>query len=99
MKGGVGKTRVTRRGGVGVRRAAQAARDRYRRQPDLRWAGRLIDPRTQTSVREFLAAENLVDYPKARFYTGQNKQGLEVLAGNQNVANPMALEAMTFTRP
>ena len=58
---------------------------------------RLIDPRVQTSLRDFLAADDLVDYPRARFYTGQNKQGLEVLAGNQNVANPMALEARTFT--
>jgi MinD-like ATPase involved in chromosome partitioning or flagellar assembly len=38
-----------------------------------------------------------VDYPRARFYTGQNKQGLEVLAGNQNVANPMHLDAINFT--
>jgi MinD-like ATPase involved in chromosome partitioning or flagellar assembly len=97
VKGGVGKTRVT--AGVGSVFAE------FRGQPVIAvdanptygGLGRLIDPRTQTSVREFLAAEDLVDYPKARFYTGRNKQGLEVLAGNQNVANPLTLEAKTFT--
>ena len=97
VKGGVGKTRLT--AGVGSVFAE------FRGQPVIAidanptygGLGRLIDPSTQTSVREFLAAEDLVDYPKARFYTGRNKQGLEVLAGNQNVANPMALQASTFT--
>jgi MinD-like ATPase involved in chromosome partitioning or flagellar assembly len=32
-----------------------------------------------------------------RHHTGKNKQGLEVLAGNQNLANPFALDADTFT--
>ena len=97
VKGGVGKTRVTAAVGsvfAELRKQPVIAIDAN---PTYGGLGRLIDPRTQTSVREFLAAENLVDYPKARFYTGQNKQGLEVLAGNQNVANPMALEAKTFT--
>jgi MinD-like ATPase involved in chromosome partitioning or flagellar assembly len=97
VKGGVGKTRVT--AGVGsvfaeLRKQPVIAIDAN---PTYGGLGRLIDPRTQTSVREFLAADDLVDYPKARFYTGQNKQGLEVLAGNQNVANPLALEGRTFT--
>jgi MinD-like ATPase involved in chromosome partitioning or flagellar assembly len=97
VKGGVGKTRVT--AGVGSVFAE------FRGQPVIAidanptygGLGRLIDPQAQTSVRDFLAAEDLVDYPKARFFTGRNKQGLEVLAGNQNVANPMALETKTFT--
>ena len=97
VKGGVGKTRVT--AGVGSVFAE------FRGQPVIAidanptygGLGRLIDPQAQTSVRDFLAAEDLVDYPKARFFTGRNKQGLEVLAGNQNVANPMALDAKTFT--
>jgi MinD-like ATPase involved in chromosome partitioning or flagellar assembly len=97
VKGGVGKTRVT--AGVGsvfaeMRGQPVIAIDAN---PTYGGLGRLIDPRTQTSVREFLAAEDLVDYPKARFYTGRNKQGLEVLAGNQNVANPLTLQAKTFT--
>ncbi len=97
VKGGVGKTRVT--AGVGsvfaeLRKQPVLAIDAN---PTYGGLGRLIDPRIQTSVRDFLAAEDLVDYPRARFYTGQNKQGLEVLAGNQNVANPMALGARTFT--
>jgi MinD-like ATPase involved in chromosome partitioning or flagellar assembly len=97
VKGGVGKTRVT--AGVGsvfaeLRKQPVIAIDAN---PTYGGLGRLIDPRIQTSVRDFLAAEDLIDYPRARYYTGQNKQGLEVLAGNQNVANPMALEARTFT--
>jgi len=97
VKGGVGKTRVT--AGVGsvfaeIRKQPVIAIDAN---PTYGGLGRLIDPTIQTSVRDFLAADDLVDYPRARFYTGQNKQGLEVLAGNQNVANPMALEARTFT--
>lgn len=97
VKGGVGKTRVT--AGVGsvfaeLRKQPVIAIDAN---PTYGGLGRLIDPTIQTSVRDFLAAEDLIDYPRARYYTGQNKQGLEVLAGNQNVANPMALEARTFT--
>jgi MinD-like ATPase involved in chromosome partitioning or flagellar assembly len=97
VKGGVGKTRVT--AGVGsvfaeLRKQPVIAIDAN---PTYGGLGRLIDPTTRTSVRDFLAAEDLVDYPRARFYTGQNKQGLEVLAGNQNVANPLAFEARTFT--
>jgi MinD-like ATPase involved in chromosome partitioning or flagellar assembly len=97
VKGGVGKTRVT--AGVGSVFAEQRKQPviAIDANPTYGGLGRLIDPKTLTSVREFLAAEDVVDYPKARFYTGQNKQGLEVLAGNQNVANPMALEATTFT--
>jgi MinD-like ATPase involved in chromosome partitioning or flagellar assembly len=97
VKGGVGKTRVT--AGVGsvfaeLRKQPVIAIDAN---PTYGGLGRLIDPTIRTSVRDFLAAEDLVDYPRARSYTGQNRQGLEVLAGNQNVANPMALEARTFT--
>ena len=97
VKGGVGKTRVT--AGVGsvfaeLRKQPVIAIDAN---PTYGGLARLIDPKIQTSLRDFLAADDLVDYPRARFYTGQNKQGLEVLAGNQNVANPMALEARTFT--
>jgi MinD-like ATPase involved in chromosome partitioning or flagellar assembly len=96
VKGGVGKTRVT--AGVGsvfaeLRKQPVIAIDAN---PTYGGLGRLIDPRIQTSMRDFLAAEDLVDYPRARYYTGQNRQGLEVLAGNQNVANPMAMEARTF---
>ena len=97
VKGGVGKTRLI--AGVGsvfaeLRKQPVIAIDAN---PTYGGLARLIDPRIQTSLRDFLTADDLVDYPRARFYTGQNKQGLEVLAGNQNVANPMALEARTFT--
>ena len=65
--------------------------------PPTAVSGRFVDPKALTSIRDFLAAKDVVvDYPKARHFTGQNKQGLEVLAGNQNVANPMDLDATTF---
>jgi MinD-like ATPase involved in chromosome partitioning or flagellar assembly len=60
--------------------------------------GRLIDPDTRSSIREFIADPKVTSsYPKTRCHTGKNKQGLEVLAGNQNLANPFALDADTFT--
>ncbi len=97
VKGGVGKSRIT--AGVGsifaeLRKQPVIAIDAN---PTYGGLGRLIDPTVQASMRDFLAAKDLVDYPRARFYTGQNKQGLEVLAGNQNVADPMHLDAVNFT--
>ena len=44
-----------------------------------------------TTLREFMADDQVNTYPMARSYTGKNRQGLEVLPGNQNVANPMVL--------
>jgi len=44
-----------------------------------------------------MADAQMVAYPKARSYTGKNPKGLEVLAGNQNMANPLALSAKLFT--
>ena len=98
VKGGVGKTRVT--AGVGTVFAGRAQRSTVIAiDADTTYGGlgRFVDPKALTSIRDFLAAkERVVDYPKARRFTGQNKQGLEVLAGNQNVANPMDLDATTF---
>ncbi|WP_223163960.1 MinD/ParA family ATP-binding protein, partial [Mycobacterium simiae] len=96
VKGGVGKTRMI--AAVGsvfgtLRNEPVIAIDAN---PTYGGLGRLIDPKAAASVREFLAAEDLVEYPKARAYTGRNKQGLEVLTGNQNVANPLALTPATF---
>jgi MinD-like ATPase involved in chromosome partitioning or flagellar assembly len=60
--------------------------------------GRLIDPGARSSIREFVAdAKVTSSYPMVRYHTGKNKQGLEVLAGNQNLANPFALDSDTFT--
>ena len=58
--------------------------------------GRVIDPTASASIREFLADASLQTYPMARHYTGKNKEGLEVLAANQNVANPFDLSPAAF---
>jgi len=97
VKGGVGKTRVA--AGVGTVFAAERGEHPIAIDADTTYGGlgRFVDPKALTSIRDFLAAKDVVvDYPKARHFTGQNKQGLEVLAGNQNVANPMELDAATF---
>jgi MinD-like ATPase involved in chromosome partitioning or flagellar assembly len=95
--GGIGKTRTT--AGIGTVFAL------YRSEPVLAIdanptygnLGRLIDPGATASIREFMADPEMVAYPKARSYTGKNPQGLEVLAGNQNMANPLFLSASMFT--
>ena len=97
VTGGIGKTRTT--AGIGTAFAL------YRTEPVVAIdanptygnLGRLIDPHATASIREFMADTQMVAYPKARSYTGKNPKGLEVLAGNQNMANPLALSAKLFT--
>ena len=97
VTGGVGKTRTT--AGIGTAFAL------YRTEPVVAIdanptygnLGRLIDPHATASIREFMEDTQMVAYPKARSYTGKNPKGLEVLAGNQNMANPLALSAKLFT--
>jgi MinD-like ATPase involved in chromosome partitioning or flagellar assembly len=98
IKGGVGKTRIS--AGLGT------VYGTYRTEPVIALdanptygnLGRLIDPNARSSIREFIAdAKVTSSYPMARYHTGKNKQGLEVLAGNQNLANAFALDADTFT--
>ena len=91
IKGGVGKTRTT--AGFGTVYAT------YRTEPVIAMdanptygsLGRLVDPRPPRRSASSWPTSRSSTYPKARSYTGKNKQGLEVLAGNQNVANPLAL--------
>ena len=97
VTGGIGKTRTT--AGIGTAFAL------YRTEPVVAIdanptygnLGRLIDPYATASIREFMADTQMVAYPKARSYTGKNPKGLEVLAGNQNMANPLVLSAKLFT--
>jgi len=96
VRGGVGKTHTT--AGVGTAFAT------YRTEPVIAIdanptygsLGRVVDPTASASIREFLADANLQTYPMARHYTGKNKEGLEVLAANQNVANPFDLSPQAF---
>ncbi|OSC20295.1 hypothetical protein B8W69_28980 [Mycobacterium vulneris] len=97
VKGGVGKTRVT--AGVGTVFAAERNQQVLAIDADTTYGGlgRFVDPKALSSLGDLLAAQDMVvDYPKARHFTGQNKQGLEVLPGNQNVANPMELNKKVF---
>jgi MinD-like ATPase involved in chromosome partitioning or flagellar assembly len=95
-RGGVGKTRTA--AGLGTAYAS------HRKEPVIAidanptygGLGRLVDPTATASIREFLADTSVVSYPRARHYTGQNKQGLEVLGANQNVANPLHLSPQLF---
>jgi MinD-like ATPase involved in chromosome partitioning or flagellar assembly len=97
IKGGVGKTRTA--AGIGTVYAT------YRTEPVLALdanptygsLGRIIDARATASIREYMSDEQVNTYPKARSYTGKNRQGLEVLPANQNVANPLALSDQLFT--
>jgi MinD-like ATPase involved in chromosome partitioning or flagellar assembly len=96
VKGGVGKTRTT--AGVGTVFA------KFRTEPVIAIdanptygsLGSVIDPSTVASVRDWISDDQLTTYPMARRHTGKNHEGLEVLAGNQNVANPLALDADVF---
>lgn len=96
VRGGVGKTRTT--AGLGTAFAT------YRTEPVIAIdanptygsLGRVVDPAASASIREFLADASLQTYPMARHYTGKNKEGLEVLAANQNVANPFDLSPGAF---
>ncbi|WP_101953478.1 MinD/ParA family protein [Mycobacterium intracellulare] len=96
IKGGVGKTRVT--AGVGTVFAFERGQPVLAIDADTYGGlGRFVDPKALNSIGDLLAAkEVVVDYPKARHYTGKNPQGLEVLPGNQNVANPMNLNKDVF---
>jgi MinD-like ATPase involved in chromosome partitioning or flagellar assembly len=97
VKGGVGKTRVT--AGVGSVFALERGQPvlAIDGNPTYGNLGRYIDSTAWTTLRDFLGSKDqVVDYPTARRFTGRNKQGLEVLAGNQNTSSPMELEDGTF---
>jgi MinD-like ATPase involved in chromosome partitioning or flagellar assembly len=96
IKGGVGKTRITAGVGTAVRMFRKEPVIAIDANPTYGGLGRLTDPRAALGIKEFLADNRMTGYTRARQYTGQNPQGLEVLAGNQNVANPVALSPEGF---
>jgi MinD-like ATPase involved in chromosome partitioning or flagellar assembly len=96
IKGGVGKTRVTAGAGTAFRKFRKEPVIAIDANPTYGGLGRLVDPRAAKGIREFLSDPRMTGYTRARQYTGQNPQGLEVLAGNQNVANPLALSPERF---
>lgn len=89
--GGVGKTRLTAGLGTAYRMFRSDPVLAIDGNPTYGQLGRLIDSNASMSVRDFLTEPYLHTYPKARQYTGQNRWGLEVLAGNQNMRNPLSL--------
>ena len=95
-RGGVGKTRTAAGLGTAYARHRKEPVIAIDANPTYGGLGRLIDPTASASIREFLADASVVSYPRARHYTGQNKQGLEVLGANQNVANPLHLSPQLF---
>lgn len=97
IRGGVGKTRTT--AGVGTAYAIHRKNEpvlAIDANPTYGALGRFIDPTATASIRDFLAEKKLDNYPMARHYTGKNTPGLEVLGGNQNVANPFDLSPQAF---
>lgn len=96
MKGGVGKTRLTaavgsvfafHRGGGVIAIDADDTAGRL---------GEFIDPEMKVGVREFLADADALTHPKTRPYTGRNRERLEVLASNQNVATDFPFDEQAF---
>ena len=96
VKGGVGKTRLT--AGVGTVFAKVRGEHVIALDADITYGGlgRFVDDEVTKTVREFLADQDAVTHPKTRLYTGLNAQGLEVLAGHQNVASEFTFDAQTF---
>lgn len=97
IKGGVGKTRTV--AGMGTvfgqfRTEPVIAIDA---DPTYGTLGSVVDPSAPASLREWLADRQLHTYPMARRHTGKNRQGLEVLSGNQDVTSPMPVDAEMFT--
>jgi MinD-like ATPase involved in chromosome partitioning or flagellar assembly len=58
--------------------------------------GTVVDPSAPASLRNWLDDDQLHTYPMARRHTGKNHEGLEVLPGNQDVANPLPIDAEMF---
>ncbi|WP_287040919.1 MinD/ParA family protein [Mycobacterium sp.] len=98
MKGGVGKSTLVAAVGTTLRKIRNEAVIAIDANPTYGSLGRLIarDGKPPASIREFLAHNDLTSFSVARQYFGSNDEGLEVLAGNPNVTNPLILTAQVF---
>jgi len=98
IKGGVGKTTITAAVGTTLRKIRNQPVIAIDANPTYGSLGRLIsrDAKAPASLREFLSHDDLTSFSVARQYFGINDEGLEVLAGNPNVANPLALTPQVF---
>lgn len=97
IKGGVGKTTAVAAVGTAFRQIRNEPTIAIDANPTYGSLGRLIAPAKKASIREFLGHADVTNYSIARQYFGLSEVGLEVLAGNQNVANPLTLTPETFT--
>jgi MinD-like ATPase involved in chromosome partitioning or flagellar assembly len=96
IRGGVGKTRTV--AGMGT------VFGKYRTEPVIAidadptygTLGTVVDPSAPSSLRSWLGDGELRTYPTARRHTGKNREGLEVLAGNRDVAESFRLDADLF---
>ncbi|HET6734483.1 MinD/ParA family ATP-binding protein [Mycobacterium sp.] len=93
IKGGVGKTRTVAGTGTVFGQYRSEPVIAIDANPTYGTLGAVVDPSAPASLRDWLADHQLNTYPTARRHTGKNRQGLEVLAGNRDVANPLALDA------
>jgi MinD-like ATPase involved in chromosome partitioning or flagellar assembly len=96
IKGGVGRTRMTAALGTVFATHRTEPVIAIDASPTYGGLGPIIDPSAPSSMREWNADPQLITYPAARRHTGKNRQGLEVLGGNQNLSSPLLLEADTF---
>jgi MinD-like ATPase involved in chromosome partitioning or flagellar assembly len=96
IKGGVGKTRTTAALGTVFATHRTEPVITIDASPTYGGLGPVVDPSAPSSMREWNADPQLITYPAARRHTGKNRQGLEVLGGNQNLSSPLMLEADTF---
>ncbi|RUP03959.1 MAG: hypothetical protein EKK34_16335 [Mycobacterium sp.] len=98
IKGGVGKTTLVAAVGSTLRKFRNEPVIAIDANPTYGGLGRLVSDGTKapSSIREFLGHGDLTSYSIARQFFGHNEEGLEVLAGNQNVAHPLPLTPETF---
>lgn len=98
IKGGVGKTTMVAAVGTTLRKIRNQPAIAIDANPTYGSLGRLIarDAKVPASLREFLGHDDLTSFSVARQYFGINDEGLEVLAGNPNVANPLTLTPQVF---
>lgn len=96
IKGGVGKTTAVAAVGTVFRQIRNEPTIAIDANPTYGGLGRLLAPTKQSCIRDFLGHADVTNYSIARQYFGLSESGLEVLAGNQNVADPLALTPETF---
>jgi MinD-like ATPase involved in chromosome partitioning or flagellar assembly len=97
IKGGVGKTRTVACVGTVFSLYRTEPVIAIDADPTYGSLGTVVDPTAPASLRTWLDDDQLYTYPMARRHTGKNREGLEVLAGNQDVTRPLRIDAGQFS--